>query len=105
MDIERIQDLCRKDRFELTAHAILRFQQRGIASVEIQESILGGEIIEEYPDDFPYPSCLICGKTKQGKVLHSVVGLSETDLWLITAYVPDSNQWDESFRVRKETDV
>ena len=32
------------------------------------------EIIEEYPDDFPHPSCLIFGHTKEKKILHIVVG-------------------------------
>lgn len=33
-----------------------------------------GEIIEEYPDDFPYPSCLVFGHTKENEILHIVVG-------------------------------
>ena len=26
---------------------------------EVYEAVLSGKVIESYPDDFPYPSCLI----------------------------------------------
>ena len=44
-----------------------------------------GEIIEEYPNDFPYPSCLILGKTTDNRIIHVVVGMNDTKLYLITA--------------------
>jgi hypothetical protein len=30
-----------------------------------------------------------------------VVGVSDTKLWLITAYKPDPAQWSEDFKVRR----
>ena len=41
----------------------------GIRVGEILEVLQRGEIIEEYPDDKPYPSCLILGRTLTGRVL------------------------------------
>ena len=63
---------------------------------------MSGEIIEEYPEDYPYPSCLVFGYTLQNRTLHVVVGIGETKLWLITAYQPDPEQWSEDFKKRKE---
>ena len=35
-------------------------------------SVNNGEIIEDYPNDKPYPSCLIYGKMSSGDPIHSV---------------------------------
>ena len=86
----------------MTQHVLIRFQQRHISYAEVKETILCGEIIEEYPDDYPYPSCLILGETAAGRTLHIVAGLSETNLWIVTAYEPDSSKWSEDFRRRKD---
>ena len=34
---------------------------------EVYEAVLSGKVIENYPDDFPYPSCLIYGRTRKGR--------------------------------------
>ncbi len=102
MDIEIVRKKCQDDLIEVTAHILLRFQQRNILYSEIKEVIMNGEIIEEYPEDYPYPSCLVFGCTLQKRVLHVVVGMSDTKLWLITAYQPDPEQWSDDFKKRKE---
>jgi hypothetical protein len=33
---------------------------------------VSGEVIEDYPDDQPYPSCLVFGRTQSGGPLHVV---------------------------------
>lgn len=40
-------------------HAIIRMLERGISKKEITEVLEQGEIIEQYKDDYPYPSCLM----------------------------------------------
>ena len=102
MDIEQIKMLCKDVTIEVTQHILVRCQQRHITYEEIKEVICNGEIIEEYPDDYPYPSCLILGMTLKGRRIHVVVGVGEDSLWLITAYVPDSEQWDSEYKIRKE---
>ena len=102
MDIDIIKNLCNDESIEVTQHILLRFQQRKISYTEIKQAILSGEIIEDYPDDYPYPSCLILGRTNSNRILHVVVGVSENKLWLITAYIPDLAQWSDNFRKRNE---
>ena len=34
-------------------------QERDISRADVKNGIATGEIIEDYPDDFPNPSCLI----------------------------------------------
>lgn len=64
--------------------------------------IMNGEIIEQYPDDYPYPSCLILGMSIEDKYLHVVIGHHESDLFLITAYFPSVDKWEADFKTRKE---
>ena len=102
MDIDTIKNLCIDETIEVTQHILLRFQQRNISYTEIKQAILSGEIIEEYPNDYPYPSCLILGKTSSERILHVVTGIGENKLWLITAYIPDPTQWSDDFKKRNE---
>ena len=60
------------------------------------------EIIEDYPHDYPFPSCLIFGCTVKNRVLHIVVGIGDSKLWLITAYEPDKEEWSKDCRTRRE---
>ena len=102
MNIHNIRSLCTDESIEVTQHILLRLQQRHVSYSEIKQAILSGEIIEEYPNDYPYPSCLILGRTNDNRVLHVVVGIGENKLWLITAYIPDPTQWSDDFRKRNE---
>ncbi len=53
---------------------------------DIEKALLNGEIIEEYENDYPYPSCLVYGINLNNKVIHIVCGINEIELWIITAY-------------------
>jgi hypothetical protein len=37
--------------------------------------VLIGDIFEEYPEDKPYPSCLVYGETFKKEPIHSVWGI------------------------------
>jgi hypothetical protein len=39
----------------------LRLRERGIKRADVINCIQSGEIIEQYLDDMPFPSCLILG--------------------------------------------
>jgi len=79
-----------------------RLLQRGISSSEVEASINTGAIIENYPDDYPYPSCLLMGKSKENRVLHIVCAINNDTLWIITAYEPNMIEWEADFKTRKE---
>jgi len=66
--------------------------KRKVTRQEVEAVILAGQIIEEYPDDKYTPSCLVCGKTKQGRDLHVQVSFPPTVV-IITAYDPDPEEW------------
>lgn len=66
-----------------------------IGDSEVFEAIQKGDIIETYPDDEPYPSVLVLGKTSQGRSIHIVCAYSELDQLaiVITVYEPDPSRW------------
>jgi len=74
-----------------------------IMDEEVRQAILRGKIIEDYPGDLPYPSCLIYGKTSQGRPLHMVCAYAEDDrkVIIITAYEPSPDQWIDFERRRR----
>lgn len=43
-------------------------------SCRCKNGIATGEIIEDYPEDYPNPSCLIFGYNVNGRILHIVAG-------------------------------
>lgn len=61
-----------------------------------------GEIIENYPDDFPHPSCLIYGYTINDRsVIHVAVSCNGENVGIITAYFPDSDEFENDLKTRK----
>ncbi len=70
-----------------------------VAGIEIEEAVLSGEIIEEYPDDKYSPSCLIYGHTKTGRHLHVQISLPPSVV-IITVYEPDETEWID-YRIRR----
>ena len=73
--LAEIQDKIKEDDYRFSDHAIKRMIERSIERSEVEEAILIGEVIEEYPEDKFSPSCLIYGKTKAEKDLHVQISL------------------------------
>lgn len=102
LKIEDLRKICRIENIEITLHAAKRLEQRGITSKDILACIQNGTIIEQYPNDYPYPSSLILGLSFSGQIIHVVIGTDMQTLWIITAYYPSSDKWESDFRTRKE---
>lgn len=101
MQIEEIRSLCQDETIVMTQHVSLRCRERGIRLEDMKKAIMLGEIIEDYPDDYPYPSGLILGCSVAGQILHVVCGVGGDLLWIITAYYPSMDKWEADFRTRK----
>ena len=85
-----------------TGHAIQRMFERNIGEEDILSVIQRGEVIENYPDDMPYPSHLILGNIR-GKPLHAVVAFDSKSktFYVVTVYYPDPELWEEDFKKRR----
>jgi len=103
IDISQIQSLVSQRKIVWTEHIAIRLRERGIKRADLIECIENGGIIEQYPDDSPFPSCLIFGRCRAGKPLHIVIGLNPSvACCMITAYRPDLDNWQADFKTRKE---
>lgn len=102
IDIKNLQALADDmDNFKVTKHMTKRFNERDIKLRFVQNTILYGEIIEQYPNDYPYPSCLVLYFLNGKTPIHVCVGYGEGKLWIITAYYPNTVEWEEDFKTRK----
>ena len=102
LTIELIQSLCHQGKIQWTNYVMQRLIKRNISREDVKNAIASGKVIEYYPDDFPYPSCLILSLALKSGPLHIVCGVGDGILWIITAYRPDPLQWDDTFSHRKE---
>ena len=101
INIDDIRSLCNDDTIKATQHFTDRLFKRGIEYDSVICAIKNGEIIEQYPDDYPHPSGLILGYDDGCNPLHVVVGLCKDAIYLITAYNPSDSKWEDDYKTRK----
>ncbi|MBI5215412.1 MAG: DUF4258 domain-containing protein [Ignavibacteriae bacterium] len=91
MNISDIIDSIHNNKVRVSDHADEESIEDNLSLNEILFSVINGEIIEDYPNDKPFPSCLILGYNKIKEPIHSVWAYNEINKWsvLITVYRPD----------------
>lgn len=99
---ENIRSAIKRGRINITDHADNELANDNISNDELYFSTLHGEVIEDYSDGKPFPSCLIYGMDQKGRHIHSVWAYSKDHeiAVVITAYTPDPTRWIE-YRKRK----
>lgn len=102
ISIETLRSMNRPEQTAITEHARQRLIERGITVRDIMHCIASGEIIEQYEHDCPFPSALVLGASVGGKYLHAVLSHDDEFIYLITAYYPDRDIWNDDYRTRKE---
>lgn len=95
MDIENIVVAIRNSQVRITDHADEEAVNDGLTFEEIYFSVMHGEIIEDYPNDKPYPSCLILDNNFSGEPIHNVWAYNSESQCaaLITVYRSDPTRW------------
>lgn len=102
MDFTIYKMLCKKGKILWTQHCLQRMQERDITRADVKRCIETGEIIEDYPEDFPNPSCLVFGYTVSDQILHVVVGCDNINIYIITAYYPDTIKFESDLKTRRK---
>ncbi|MBF0229810.1 MAG: DUF4258 domain-containing protein [Desulfamplus sp.] len=89
-------------QIEYRIHASKRMFQRDINENDVEKVLKDGNIIEQYDDDFPFPSVLINGIGVANTSLHVVAAINadELKLVIITVYKPDPLKWADKFSRR-----
>jgi hypothetical protein len=83
MNIQDAISAIQEKRIRITDHADEEAQADTLTFDEIFFSVLQGEVIEDYPTDKPYPSCLIYGNNFEGEPIHSVWAYNEKTRWAV----------------------
>src|ERR1700691_2984412 len=84
-------------------HAVRQVSRsdRMISVQEVRRVVLRGEIVEDYPEDARGHSCLMSGLGDGGRTIHVVCSPRDEYLAIITAYVPEIDEWDGECRIRR----
>ena len=83
-------------------HALRQMSRldRMITTQEVRETVMTGELIEDYPEDARGHSCLLLKSVETDRIIHVVCAPKPEYLAIITAYIPSSSQWTNNFRER-----
>ena len=69
---------------------------------DVRDVIENGEIIENYHEDPRGHSCLMFRQKIKDRPIHVVFTPKEDYLAIITAYIPNPDEWDSAFKKRKK---
>ncbi|MFQ5340320.1 MAG: DUF4258 domain-containing protein [Anaerolineae bacterium] len=87
MDIEALKAEVRANQYVYSHHAEIERQADKLTFGQVEEALLNGGILEEYPDTGRGESCLVVGFA--GEVpIHVICGWRGEKVALITVYVP-----------------
>lgn len=101
-----LQDITRtiqKGAYRISDHADEESHSDQLSFEDVVFSVRHGEIIESYPEDKPFPSCLVYGRTDKNEPVHSVWAYHKNKdaSVLVTVYRPDPKRW-VNFKWRKK---
>jgi len=96
-----VRQATRKKRLFLP-HALRQMTrpERMISTIEIQSVLENGEVVEDYTEDPRGHSCLMLGYGENRRPIHVACSPKKDFLAIITAYIPDENEWSSDFKTR-----
>jgi hypothetical protein len=101
MDITYIQDLVRQGKYALTEHADIRKIQREVLHDDITGAILGGVVVQEYPNHEPYPRVMFRSTRAWGEPIDVVCDV-DYDNEMVLVVTVEETKVRRSFRGRRE---
>lgn len=87
MDIEEIKRQVRNNQYVYSHHAEIERKAEALTFAQVEEALLNGQVLEQYPDTGRGESCLVVGFTGK-KPVHAVCGWRGEKVVLITVYIP-----------------
>ncbi len=103
MNIEDIKELIRTDQYDYSAHAEIERKADELTFAQVEEAILKGTILEQYPDTGRGESCLLVGFSGEIPV-HIVCGWRGEKIALITLYIPTLPKFIDPWTRGNESD-
>ena len=92
-----------KKKILFLPHAVSQMSkpERMIKAAEVRHVVENGEVIEDYPTDPRGDSCLMLGFGLDNRPIHVVCSPKEDYLAIVTAYIPNKEEWENNFKKRK----
>ena len=99
--LQQVREAAKKQILFLP-HALSQMSRldRMITTQEVRETVMTGELIENYLEDARGHSCLLLKSVETDRIIHVVCAPKPEYLAIITAYIPSSSQWTNNFRER-----
>lgn len=101
--LARIQALAANGELRVSSHGYDELAADGILAREAIASVAAAVVVEDYPTYPKGPAVLVLQQDLAGLPIHVVWGIpkgKDSPGVLVTAYRPDPEQWDKTFRRR-----
>ena len=107
IDIKDLRSCFETGRVRYSDHALDEMKQDEYGRIyddDIFEALMSGEIIEDYPNSYPLPSCLVFGRNSKGRPIHAVFGHNREfeRIVIVTVYQPKPDLWI-AYKKRRST--
>jgi hypothetical protein len=97
MDIQSIRECVAAQQYLYSRHGDRERQNEGLSLAGVEQALVSGRILEQYPDTGRGVSCLVVGFTDAGKPVHVVCGRTEDKMVIITGYIPTPPKFKNPF--------
>lgn len=97
MELTWILDRVTAQRYRYSRHGDKERQNDGLSLLDVEEALLSGRILEQYPDTGRGESCLVVGFSNDGKPVHVVCGRLGDWLVVVTVYIPTPPKFKTPF--------
>jgi len=97
MELTWILDRVTAQRYRYSRHGDKERQNDGLSLLDVEEALLSGRILEQYPDTGRGESCLVVGFSDDGKPVHIVCGRLGDWLVVVTVYIPTPPKFKTPF--------
>ncbi len=99
----KIKELIKKRDILISSHGYDELAEDSILVSEVVSTVLGGVVLEDYPDFGKGPCCLVLQRDDKDCPIHAVWGISKDTkrpAVFITAYRPSEQKWSDDYTRR-----
>ena len=102
---ESLQRAAIERRIEWRQHVLERMVSRGVSRDAVISALTAGEVVEDYPNGYPFPSCLLM-TLWEDRPLHVVAAYdcANETAYIVTVYEPDTTHFGPDLRTRRQND-
>lgn len=97
MDLHWILGRVAAQYYRYSRHGDKERQNDGLSLLDVEEALLSGRILEQYPDTGRGESCLVAGFSDDGKPVHIVCGRMGNWMVVVTVYIPTPPKFKTPF--------